>query len=441
MKTIVVLCCAALAVVACSGANPQSVTDPVPETNTHPNPNKPDASIDSSTACVPESNAEFCVRTESNCNVFGVADNCGVVRQVVNCGMCANQSGCVNGKCSGCEPETDTAFCSRLDKACGGAVATDHCGAMKTVANCGSCKASEFCNDGVCTAFPCVPATDKALCTTLNETCGPTSTADNCGTVRSFNCGTCGKGFSCTDHNCIVSCVPETNTAFCSRIVSNCGTATAADNCGVARTVPSCGTLTFNGISGMSMAGGVPAEMAGGGTKYIEAWINPSSATASIVQMGAVPGGVGTTFSLSLIGGKLAIDGMTDSPTPPVTTIAIPLNTWTFVYAGVSGGTGYLGKIVNNIHTEQIMKTDIGSTALIAGDTVVIGSSFVGQMNQIRLWSKVPNTANYHDCMPGEAGLIRQWCFREGSGVTASDSLSGVPTTLNGASWTTGICN
>jgi hypothetical protein len=390
----------ACVILACSGAGPQVVEDPIP---TPKQSHQTDASVtdtnvaDSSVAdtapvCIAETNTELCLRTNSQCNVFGAVDNCGNVRQVVNCGLCASTASCLNGKC---------------------------------------------------VAPNCVPTTDAQLCVANDRDCGIVPTlVDNCGVVRhDVFCGpgVCGKTYSCTNNKCTPpACVPETNPAFCSRLVSNCGTKTAPDNCGAVRTVDSCGTLYFNGISGMAMSGGVPAEM--NGDVYIEAWINPSSATASIVQVGsgAVPG-VGTTLSLSLIGGKLAINGMTDSVNP-VTTITVPLNIWTFVYAGVSGGTGHLGIIVNNLRTEQIMKTDMMSTHLVAGDTVVIGSSFVGQMNQIRLWNKTPNVANYHDCMPAEAGLLRQWCFREGSGATTADSFGGVTTPLNGAVWKTGVC-
>lgn len=224
MKVIVTLCCVAIAALAaCSGANPQDVSNSPPVTNTLPN--TPDAGVDASVTaptCVSESNADFCARTESSCNVFDTADNCGVVRQIVNCGMCANQSACVNGKCSGCAPETDNAFCSRLGKACGGAVATDHCGATKTVLNCGSCKDSEFCNDGACTTVACVPESDATLCATLNETCGPTSAADNCGVVRGANCGTCGKGFNCTDHNCVACAAKTCSPTSCGLMNDGC---------------------------------------------------------------------------------------------------------------------------------------------------------------------------------------------------------------------------
>lgn len=377
-----------LAIIACSGAAPQDVLSDTPVVITRPSDaGRPVDASDSGSpdACIQETNTEFCSRLGANCNVFNGADNCGNTRQVVNCGMCANASGCVDGRCAGCTSKTDAEICNSVDKNCG--------------------------------VIPVV--------------------VDNCGINRTPNCGTCPGVGVCTANKCV--CTPETNVAFCARVVSNCGTKTATDNCGVGRTVPSCGTLTFNGIAGMNM-GNVPVEMTGPAlTKYIEAWINPSSATAGIVQVGSTPGA--GTLSLSLIGGNLAIDGQTESGVAPAATvISIPLNTWTFVYAGVSGGTGYLGKIVNNIRTEQIMKTDIGSTLLVAGESVVIGSSFIGQMNQIRLWSKVPNTANYHDCIQGEPGLLRQWCMKEGSGATTADSVLGALSTLNAATWTTGIC-
>src|SRR5262249_28025531 len=51
---------------------------------------------------------------------------------------------------SGCTPETDAAFCTRLGKACGSVTAADNCGASRTVASCGTCGTGQTCSANQC---------------------------------------------------------------------------------------------------------------------------------------------------------------------------------------------------------------------------------------------------------------------------------------------------
>jgi peptidoglycan/xylan/chitin deacetylase (PgdA/CDA1 family) len=113
-----------------------------------------------------------------------------------------------------CTAESNTAFCARLGKNCGGVTAPDNCGKSRTVNSCGTCTA---------------PAT-----------CGGGGTANVCGTA----------------------CTAESNAAFCTRLGKNCGAVTAPDNCGKSRTVSSCGTCTAPKTCG----GGGAANVCGSGS-------------------------------------------------------------------------------------------------------------------------------------------------------------------------------
>ena len=84
-----------------------------------------------------------------------------------------NTNLCVNS----CTPETNTAFCTRLNKNCGSVTALDNCGISRTV-NCGTCTSPQTCNVTnmcSCSVTSYTPA--------LNTFCGSRSVTTNCGTT------------------------------------------------------------------------------------------------------------------------------------------------------------------------------------------------------------------------------------------------------------------
>jgi peptidoglycan/xylan/chitin deacetylase (PgdA/CDA1 family) len=162
--------------------------------------------------CTAESNSAFCTRLNKNCGSVTASDNCGTSR-TVNCGTCTAPQTCGGGgtpnRCGTCTAESNSAFCTRLGKNCGSVTANDNCGTSRTVSSCGTC--------------------------TAPKTCGGGGVANVCGTP----------------------CTPESNSAFCTRLGKNCGSVTANDNCGASRTVSSCGTCT------------APSTCGGGGTANV----------------------------------------------------------------------------------------------------------------------------------------------------------------------------
>ena len=48
----------------------------------------------------------------------------------------------------------------------------------------------------------CIPESDAQFCTSVGKSCEPTSGTDNCGVVRTANCGTCPTGKGCVDQVC-----------------------------------------------------------------------------------------------------------------------------------------------------------------------------------------------------------------------------------------------
>ena len=80
---------------------------------------------------------------------------------------------------------------------------------------------------------PCLPETDTAFCSRLGKNCSSVTALDNCQVSRTANCGTCASG-TCTNNVCVLpSCTPD-NSA-CSN--KNCGSVSNG-TCGTI----SCGT-------------------------------------------------------------------------------------------------------------------------------------------------------------------------------------------------------
>lgn len=64
--------------------------------------------------CVPESNTAFCQRLQKTCGGVTAPDNCGKSR-TVPCGTCANPTpACVNGACQPCAADADCTFSSPI---------------------------------------------------------------------------------------------------------------------------------------------------------------------------------------------------------------------------------------------------------------------------------------------------------------------------------------
>jgi formylglycine-generating enzyme len=81
------------------------------------------------------------------------------------------------GEDAGCTPEADAAFCARLGKACGRAVAADNCGATRTVGACGTCGGAT----PVCQSNHCVAAFSR--CNGVAATCGSGGNESCCASI------------------------------------------------------------------------------------------------------------------------------------------------------------------------------------------------------------------------------------------------------------------
>ncbi len=197
--------------------------------------------------CSPETNAQFCTRNGARCGSYSANDNCGAAR-TVDCtaalGACPSGQFCVNNQCiSSCSPESNAQFCTRLDARCGSMSALDNCDVWRTVdctAARGPCPSGQSCAGNQCVGS-CTPESDSAFCTRLGARCGNKFGTDNCGQGRTANCtaalGNCPSGQSCVSNQCVGSCTPESDSAFCVRLNRRCGSSSGDDNCGASRTV------------------------------------------------------------------------------------------------------------------------------------------------------------------------------------------------------------
>ena len=111
----------------------------------------------------------------------------------VSCGglgqtTCNSRLGCTWS----CTPESNGAFCSRLNKNCGSVTANDNCGSSRTV-NCGSCTLPNTCQSG-----QCVCVDEEISITCGSDVCG--NKINNCG--QSVSCGSCSGGEVCISGVC-----------------------------------------------------------------------------------------------------------------------------------------------------------------------------------------------------------------------------------------------
>ncbi len=181
--------------------------------------------------CTPESNTQFCSRLGKNCGSVTGYNNCGKLI-TTDCGVCKGGSVCQDGKCTNC-----SATCASLGFQCG---VYNICN--KTL-NCGACPSGYTCNsgNGTCVKSVCIPGN----CSSLGKNCGTVS--DGCGKI--INCGTCILPATCGGSGVsnVCGCTAETNIQFCSRLGKNCGSVTAYNNCGTLRTI-NCG-VCLNGYT------------------------------------------------------------------------------------------------------------------------------------------------------------------------------------------------
>lgn len=188
--------------------------------------------------CTPQSDEELCSALGLQCDTATTTDRCGKIREI-DCGQCMDAHvQCEQNMCSGCLPETDAELCLRANATCGTIDLEDNCGNLRESVACGVCEGTSECNDeNTCV---CPDESDAELCARQGKECGMFVGMDLCGEERTADCGACPQG-ECQDDNTCSVCSPESDTNFCLRGGIECGDLTAEDNCGELRTV-ACGS-------------------------------------------------------------------------------------------------------------------------------------------------------------------------------------------------------
>jgi CubicO group peptidase (beta-lactamase class C family) len=210
--------------------------------------------------CTAETDIEFCAAAGWSCGTLSALDNCGTAR-TADCGSCGANASCntTSWSCV-CDPgfTGDGQTCSAIDAGPGDAGAAD-AGAADA---------------GAPDAGGCAPESDMAFCQSAGYACGILTTFDNCGSVRTADCGSCGANASCNSltWSCACNpgftgdgmtcsaidagmpdagptdagaCMPESDAVLCQEAGDTCGTPTLVDSCGSMR-MPSCGTCGAN---------------------------------------------------------------------------------------------------------------------------------------------------------------------------------------------------
>jgi hypothetical protein len=147
----------------------------------------------------------------------------------------------------GCEPESAADACGDAGVQCGDLTLADRCGVVRTFA-CGGCSVGASCSRGACCQLP----TAAQACGDAGYACGQLE-YEACGQSLQFECSACTFPDVCeyaqTGSVC-AACVPESDAALCDRYAATCGPLMGRDNCGVSRVVASCGPSCAGGGCG-----------------------------------------------------------------------------------------------------------------------------------------------------------------------------------------------
>lgn len=125
-------------------------------------------------ACVPESDVDFCARLSKDCDLVSGFDSCGVGR-TANCGTCAPPTSCGGGGvanvCGGCEAETDAELCAVGGFDCGLLDVTDRCGTRR-MPSCGTCPSDPCIDSSACFSNRCATffRADGVSCGSVGDT-------------------------------------------------------------------------------------------------------------------------------------------------------------------------------------------------------------------------------------------------------------------------------
>ena len=178
-------------------------------------------------ACKPETNEAFCFRMDKTCGIVIGTDNCGQSRRI-SCGICSTGSACVNNNCVvGATPTCTSNSTCNDNNTC----TLDGCvnGVCQSTVRVGCCTSAAQCNDNnacttdICSSYICshvaIPGCGSCVVTTytpsLNTFCGSKYVTDNCG-ITSIKTGTltCSTGYACSSSGQCVVAL-KANGAIC----------------------------------------------------------------------------------------------------------------------------------------------------------------------------------------------------------------------------------
>ncbi len=179
--------------------------------------------------CIGESDHQLCDQEGAECGTIEAEDSCGNIRNAV-CPDCTPPNECGAGDAGdnecGCEPLTRgdcsidgalEAECGTHDDGCGGTVECDDCDEGWCLEDDGVHR----CDDEECVPTPREDACEDSECGTVGDGCG-----------EQHDCGECdGEYDVCTSDN-TCECQSESASQFCDRHDAECGDLEAEDNCG-----------------------------------------------------------------------------------------------------------------------------------------------------------------------------------------------------------------
>jgi hypothetical protein len=205
--------------------------------------------------------------------------------------------------------------------------------------------------------------------------------------------------------------------------------------------------LNFDGTSGQQVD--IPNGAGNFGTSdfTVEAWIKTSSTKANMVIAGSC--NLSSAYwTFGITAGKLSFitNNTSTSFTGVSSTNAVNDGKWHHV-AAVRNATScsvYIDAALVGTANYAAMDLTNGADFVIGGSDCSPALSFVGSIDEVRLWSAERNSTDQetylYSCVTPNVDLRADFTFEDGTGTTLAEYVNGYYGTIaNGATWTSGV--
>ena len=216
-------------------------------------------------------------------------------------------------------------------------------------------------------------------------------------------------------------------------------------------TADPCHSLQFDGINDyLDVSNGFTWEIQGSITKFVDLWVYLESKEGGLVNIGTNTYESGRTFRFRTnSNGQLGLDVSYGSA---YSSLTVPLNQWTYVFAGwdQSTSTYFVGMLSDGELEQQVLyglpPNNLDSSPCYVGQVIdgfYMHQYLEGKVDRVRFWREIPADSTLLASLctnigtGAPPGLLAEYNMEEGSGTAVSNSTSTYygGTLEGGATW------